>query len=98
MLFDARIPGAPRTAQDLRQEPRHACGGDVVVRWHHDMGTAIRYRLLEHSDDGMRIMTSAPLVRGMSGVVVTLLPEGRPVNRLCIVRWSRGEESGLRLL
>ena len=62
---------------------------ELVVRWHHDMLTAIRYRVLDISEGGARIVTSAPLIEGMTGTAVTLLPKGTPINRLCSVCWSR---------
>ena len=78
--------------------------GEVVLLWHHDMETAIRYPLIDLADDGARILTATPLIKGMTGTAATLLPEGISLNRPCSVCWCRprsegsGYETGLQML
>ncbi len=76
----------------------------MVVLWHHDIETAIRYPVIDRTDTGLRIMCATPLIEGMTGIAANLLPEGMPINRPCSVCWSRpralgrGFEAGIRLL
>jgi len=91
MLHDSLISGLDRgdPPVERRHSTRMRTRAELVVRWHHDMPTAIRYRVLDISEDGARIVTSAPLIEGMTGTAVTLLPKGTRINRLCSVCWSR---------
>ncbi len=105
VLNDAviRTGEAAGTAGERRAVPRRQASSEVVVRWHFDPGSAVRYRVLDMTDDGLRLLTAAPLVAGMSGTAVSLLPRGSRIGRVCLVRWVRplpegGYEAGLRLL
>ena len=96
MLHDALIRrNHPQSPNERRQSAR--CPGsdsELVVLWHHDMETAIRYPLLDMNDLGVRILTAAPLVEGMTGTAVNLLPTGKAINRPCSVRWARPRQEG----
>ncbi len=107
MLHDALIPGphrqvSPDERRALERQP--ASPSEVVMLWHHDMETAIRYPLIDLNDGGVRILTATPLVEGMTGTAVNLLPTGKRINRPCTVRWARRRkegrayEAGLRFL
>ena len=107
MLNDAMISGTsrPQSANERRRSARApAPPTELVVLWHHDMETAIRYPLVDMTDDGGRILTATPLVEGMTGIAMNLLPQGKAINRPCSVRWvrpreqSRGYEAGLRFM
>ena len=106
MLHDALIGSDhPRSADERRSALRLTSeASELVVLWHHDMETAIRYPLVDLNDHGVRILTAAPLAEGMTGTAVNLLPTGKPINRPCTVRWSRPRdesrayEAGLRFL
>ena len=84
-----------------RREPPPS---ELVVLWHHDMETGIRYPLLDMNDAGARILTAVPLIKGMTGTARHLLPKGTAINRPCTVRWTRPRsgscafEAGLRFL
>jgi len=40
-------------------------------------------------DGGVRILSALPLLRGLSGTAVKLLPRGEPINRPCSVAWAQ---------
>ena len=106
MLHDALIRGDhPQSPQERRSaERRVATPNDLVILWHHDIETAIRYPLVDLNDGGVRILTATPLTEGMTGIAVNLLPTGKPINRPCTVCWVRRRdeakayEAGLRFL
>ena len=91
MLHESLIPMQDdcETTDDRRRSPRAPLSADLVVRWHHDPDTPIRYRVLDVGDGGVRILSRIPLLRGMSGTAVKLLPDGESINRPCSVSWAR---------
>ncbi len=91
MLHDSLIPGQDdlETTDDRRRSPRASSSAELVVRWHHDPNTPIRYRVLDVGEGGVRILSGIPLLRGMSGTAVKLLPDGESINRPCSVSWAR---------
>ena len=91
MLNDALIPGHHRhdPSQDRRHTARLAVRAELLVLWHHDPETAVRYPLIDIGDGGVRILSSIPLLKGMSGTAVKLLPRGETINRPCHVSWAR---------
>ncbi len=91
MLHDSLIPSQDdlETTDDRRRSPRASLIAELVVRWHHDPDTPIRYRVLDVGEGGVRILSGIPLLRGMSGTAVKLLPDGESINRPCSVSWAR---------
>ncbi len=91
MLHDSLIPQdtGHETTDDRRRSPRTAQRAELVVRWHHAPDTPVRYRVLDIGDGGVRILSTLPLLRGLSGIAVTLLPKGEAINRPCSVSWAR---------
>lgn len=89
-------------SNERRESDRNEVQVEVVVSWHFQPDQSMRYETLDLSDTGMRIRSSTPLLEGMTGVIGAILPEGRKVNRACMVVWSRhaasgsGHEAGLR--
>lgn len=110
MLHDSMIgkenPALSPSASQLnrRDAERHAVDTEVVVNWHFQPDVSVRYRSLDFSETGMRIVSSTPLLEGMTGVLVSTLPEGRPIDRAVMIVWTRkaetpgvsGFEAGLR--
>ncbi len=96
MLHDSVISGRDRrgTAEERRRSPRAPVHAELVVAWHHDPDTVVRYPVVDMGDGGMRILSALPLPRGMSGTAIKLLPEGRTLNRMCTVSWSRSPAEG----
>ena len=96
-----RDAASSRTA-DRRESDRTDVQAEVVVAWHFQPDQTVRYCTLDLSETGMRIHSSTPLLEGMTGVLVSVLPEGRKLDRACMVVWSRhastgeGHEAGLR--
>ncbi len=77
-----------KQAQDERRQiPRLVCDHELVVAWHHDMDDVIRYAVTDRSEQGFRIQTTSPLIKGMTGSAIKLLPFGEMINRPCSVRW-----------
>ena len=87
---------------ERRGSDRTDVQAEVVVAWHFQPDQTVRYRSLDLSETGMRIHSTTPLLEGMTGVLVSILPEGRKLDRACMVVWSRhdrsrkGHEAGLR--
>lgn len=93
MLHDSLLSGTdPLRSGDRRRSTRSAVRAELVVRWHHDPDTPIRYPVLDVGEGGCRIHTATPLLKGMSGTAVKLLPKGTRLNRMCTVSWVRSLE------
>jgi len=89
MIHDSSIQTDNSNAQDNRRNrTRTEFSGEVVLRWSHDFDTPVRYRVVDRSEGGMRIMTQLPLAEGMTGVVTRYLPEGTAVHQPMMVAWS----------
>jgi hypothetical protein len=102
MLHDAMLSQRTLSADERRRAPRAALPLEITLLWHYDPGQVLRFTALDVSDGGMRLRTSMPLVEGMTGMVLNLLPKGEPLNKAAIVVWVRparegsGYEAGLR--
>ena len=100
--------GKPRADRpnlaDRRDSDRVPFPAEMVLVWNHDLQTAMRYRVMDAGDGGYRIRTSAPLVEGMTGMVIRMLPgRGERIDQPVMVVWMHpadgadGEyEAGLR--
>lgn len=106
MLHDgtqARVSGQ-RISTERRHSPRVAFPAELVVRWHHEQELSIRYEVIDSSEGGFRIRSSMPMLEGMTGIALKLLPEGTPVNRTVMIVWigpstaSGGSEFGLNFI
>ena len=96
MLHDgthARVSGQP-TSAERRQSERVAFPAELVVKWHHELETPIRYEVIDSSEGGFRIRSSMPMLEGMTGFALKLLPEGTPVNRTVMIVWTGPSASG----
>ena len=107
MLNDTMIGKRDKDAagsgtDERRGSDRTDVQAEVVVARHFQPNQTVRYRSLDLSGTGMRIHSTTPLLEGMTGVLVSVLPEGRRLDRACMVVWSRhaatgqGHEAGLR--
>jgi hypothetical protein len=96
MLHDSLAEGlpVPRRPGERRMSARSPCPAELTVLWHHDPSTIVRYRLVNVSDGGLRIMSSAPLIDGMTGMALAVLPEGDHLDRPIMVRWQHPSENG----
>jgi hypothetical protein len=74
---------------DRRGGPRRACPAELVIAWHGDMSATARYPIVDMNDGGFRIRSALPLITGMTGTAITLLPEGRPIGHPVMVVWRR---------
>ncbi len=77
------------STEDRRRAARNVKRAELVIRWHHDPDVPIRYPVLDMGDGGVRILSTLPLLRGLSGTAVKLLPKGEPINRPCSVAWTQ---------
>jgi len=95
MLHDPLLSGADRqsSSDERRRSARTTVQAELVVLWHHDPGTPVRYPVLDIGDGGARIRSATPLRKGMSGTAVKLLPRGDTIHRMCTVSWSRPQET-----
>jgi hypothetical protein len=61
---------------------------EVVLAWNHNLAQRVRFRLVDLSDDGLRIASMLPILSDLSGIAITVLTENAPVNRPFVVAWS----------
>ena len=73
---------------DRRSSERMPVTFELVVRWHHEPDTPVRYQLLDIGEGGYRILSSLPMLSGMTGVALRLLPQGKPLNKVVMVAWT----------
>jgi|TARA_Y100000031_G_scaffold132000_1_gene152722 hypothetical protein len=89
MIHDSSItPKRTTSDQNRRDRTRTAFHGEAVLRWSHDFDTPIRYKVVDKSEGGMRIISQFPLSEGMTGVITRYLPEGESVHQPMMVAWS----------
>jgi hypothetical protein len=89
MIHDSNISAGNSTTNDNRRDKtRTEYSGEAVLRWSHDFDTPVRYRVVDRSEGGMRIVSQFPLSEGMTGIVTRYLPEGTPVHQPMMVAWS----------
>ena len=77
------------TRTNRRNNTRTEYSGETVLRWSHDFDTPIRYKVVNRSENGMRIVSQCPLSEGMTGVITRYLPEGTAVHQPMMVAWSK---------
>ena len=65
------------------------------MQWHHDPHALVRYRVIDSSDGGFRLHSSLPLLQGMTGLALKLLPEGLDLQHPVMVAWSEPAGAGL---
>jgi hypothetical protein len=77
---------------------------EVVLAWDHNLAQRLRFRLIDLSDEGLRIASMLPILKDLCGVVIAELSGNIRVNRPFVVAWSSetpvdGEyHAGLRFL
>lgn len=94
MLHD-RVPesagGDVEQSNDERRRPggRVAFPCEIVVSWYPEVESPVRLTVIDSGPGGFRVQSSMPFVKGMTGLVRTILPEGVPLNRAVYVVWCR---------
>ena len=90
MIHDTVLSDAtdPINHDERRQSARTPSQCELLVLWHHDPSTTVRYAVVDLSEGGVRIRTSTPPVQGMTGIAVRMLPEGTQLNRPVMVAWA----------
>ncbi|MHC4948691.1 MAG: hypothetical protein ACYTG1_10570 [Planctomycetota bacterium] len=102
ILTRTTAPGPLPPAVERRESLRVPFPGEVVIRWHHDLETPVRYQVANAGDGGFRIRSSAPLVEGLTGTATKLLPGGRDLDRSVMIVWfaraidGDGYDAGVR--
>lgn len=94
-MIGRKISSTPTSVDDRRQAERTAAEVELLICWHFQPDDKVRYRSLDLSETGLRIRSSTPLLEGMTGVLVSTLPEGKRVDRAVMVVWSRSSRDGL---
>lgn len=96
MIHDSMLAsrGSLSAGNDRRYADRIPFPCDIVLQWHHDFATPVRYRVIDVSDGGMRIASNLPLVEGMTGMAMRILPEGRAIDRSVMVAWCKSGRKG----
>ena len=89
MIHDQSIrPEDTSIDTNRRDSTRTEYQGEAVLRWSHDFDTPVRYRVVDRSEGGMRIISQFPLSEGMTGIITRYLPEGTAVHQPMMVAWS----------
>lgn len=94
----------PRRTQleDRRRNSRKCTERELLISWHHDPGQGVRYGLINESQGGCLIISSVPLVDGMTGTVLARIPAQGHCSASVVVAWSRHVKDrwhvGLRFL
>lgn len=91
MMF-SRADHAAET--DRRVSDRLPFPGELIVIWHHDLDTPIRYRVIDAGDGGYRLRSSIPVLEGTTGIARLFLPDGKPLNDSVMVVWTRAVNDG----
>ena len=96
MLHDGALARSGRAldADDRRATPRLHSAAELVVRWHQHPEGLVRYPVLDQGEGGYRIRSGLPLLSGMTGTALRLLPEGRPLDAPVMVVWCRRDPNG----
>lgn len=83
---------------DRRRALRREAHGEVVIAWDHDLSQPLRFQLIDESELGCRIGGKFPILTGMTGILLSRLPEGTKIHRPVIVRWVvESDEDGLSI-
>jgi hypothetical protein len=75
---------------ERRDSDRVPFPAELVLVWNHDLHTPMRYRVIDAGDGGYRIRTSTPLIEGMTGMVIRMLPsqKGVRLDQPVMVVWT----------
>ncbi len=87
MLHDAifsRSLGAP-DGLERRKLPRKSFPAELVLIWHHDPQMPIRYQVIDAHENGVRIRTTVPMIEGMVGRALKMIPQALSVERSVMV-------------
>lgn len=97
MIHDGMLSRTTRDAQatDRRRGMRVPFPTEMIIRWFSDMRSPVRYAIIDAADGGFRIRTSLPVMEGMTGVIMMLLPEGKSIDQTVAVAWTRNAEDGV---
>jgi hypothetical protein len=94
MLNDPTIQGKRAGVTDRRNRTRRDLSTEIVVRWHGDPTTPIRYRTADCSATGLRFESSIPILEGMTGSLHAMVPSDDLVDSNIMVAWSRPRRDG----
>lgn len=84
---------------DRRRSDRVPFPAELVLAWMHDLGTPMRFRVVDAGQGGFRIHTCTPVIEGMTGIAIKLLPNGDPLDRAVMVAWvGPPDENGKRYI
>ncbi|MEM7228740.1 MAG: PilZ domain-containing protein [Planctomycetota bacterium] len=84
----------PNPTDERRSETRLPFTTELTIVWHHDLDSMGRYSVIDVSEHGLRVRSRLPMVKGMTGMALRLLPEGTPLDRTVMVRWVRKVDDG----
>ncbi len=100
----SRVSGeAPADERRNRARLPEAVRSEIVITWDHNPSQSIRFRLVDRTDDGVRIASTLPVLSGLTGIAQYVLPRNEALNAAFSVAWSseapvEGEyHAGLRI-
>ena len=95
MLYDAMPePGETCAETDRRHHDRVPFPSEMTLVWNHDLETTLRYGVSDAGDGGYRLRSSTPMLEGMTGIALRLLPEGTRLDVPVMVAWCRKDDEG----
>lgn len=84
-----------QSAAERRGSDRLPFPAEMVLVWNHDLGTPMRYRVLDAGDGGYRIHSTFNMLEGTTAMVLRLLPgRGQQLDQPVMVAWSRATADG----
>ncbi|TVQ51896.1 MAG: hypothetical protein EA377_11365 [Phycisphaerales bacterium] len=89
-IMTSRLAGT--LADDRRTGDRVPYPAELLIAWMHDLRTPVRYRVIDAGDGGFRIRTRTPVIEGMTGVALKLLPEGQAIDQSVMVAWTKATD------
>ncbi len=95
MLYDRHLKSlAAARNHDRRTDVRECQAAEVVISWICPALSTVRYEMLDRSTNGLRIRSSSPLVTGMLGKAVRILPQGHCLNQTVSIVWTKVAADG----
>lgn len=89
MLNDPTISNQNQGTSERRASVRRDLSTEVVIRWHFDPSTAVRYQTADMSATGVRLQSAMPLLEGMTGALHAVVPSEVLNDGNVMVAWSR---------
>ena len=78
---------ADATTLDRRAEERLECPVEAIIAWNHNLAQLVRVHVIDISENGMHITSHLPILHGLTGIIINLLPERMEINKSFTIKW-----------